>query len=190
MPMINMIAARRAESKRLERSAHLVGMAIVAVIVLAIGLYTALGIRCMVLLGDLATVRSSLAVLQPTVDRIHDLDAQRAKLEPKVILLSQAQQSTLHWRDIMLKLSDSLPEKTWLTSMNVARDNEGKAMGITLSGTSTRQALVGETMLRVGDTKGIENVKLRSTSASKVAEQPVVNFEVAASLAPLERKPK
>lgn len=191
MPMINMIAARRAERKRLEKNIRILVFSVLGVIVLGVALFTTLEIRNMQLQGDLNDVNVAESQIRPSLDEVERLKTAKSQLEPKVTLLGQAQSGTYYWKDFMLELTKSIPQKTWLTGVTVTKDDKGGNPVISLSGVSTRQALIGETMLLVGDHKDIKDVKLRSTSLGKTNKKTtVISFELAAEATGMENKPK
>jgi Tfp pilus assembly protein PilN len=165
-------------------------MAIVCILLFAGIAYGFLAIKIMTVSSDLKLVKADLNEIQPTVDRIHEMESAKAQLMPKVTLLTKARESTLYWRNLMLDLSASLPDKTWLTAMTVTRDENGGTSNIALSGMSTKQALVGETMLRIGDHKSLKDVKLKYTNLGKLGKESTVNFELGAGLSGMEKKPQ
>lgn len=187
MLLINLIAARRAERRRLEfiRGALVRGMGLVAVAtVLAIGFMT---VSLQITRNRIADVDQQTASLQDTVHEVERLQTGMASLQPKVATLLRAQNATNRWRSVLHEVGSSLPQSTWITSfVSRAAPNQG----FTVTGQTKSQSLVGRTMLNMNRQSNIEKVTLsytQSTVKSGSENGPkVINFELAGALHPLE----
>ena len=193
MPSINMIAARRAEKKRLEKLISTVFLVIVGELVVTlavVGFMTARVHATNLAIRDLDT---RLTQLQPTVDKIRRYESEIKRLEPRLDLLSESRERTLLWYTILQDLSRSMPEKTWLTSVATtsvqsAREGaEAPAPALNISGMSVSQRLVGEAMLRLNQFPEFKRVDLSYTQEGN-EECNTLEFQVIAKLPAQEPK--
>lgn len=187
MLLINLIAARRAERRRLEliRGALVRGMGVVAVAtVLGMGFMT---VSLQITRNRIADVNQQTAMLQDTVHQVERLQTDMATLQPKVATLLRAQNATNRWRSVLQEVGTSLAPSTWITSF-VSRT--APSQGFTITGQTKSQSLVGRTMLNMNRQSNIQNVTLsytQSTANSGTDKGPsVINFELAGALHPLE----
>jgi Tfp pilus assembly protein PilN len=182
MLLINLIAARRAERRKLEL--------IRAVMVRAmLGIAAATTLGAVVMTFQVQTVKSRIddvnqqtAALQDTVSRVELLQAQMGALQPRVATLLKAQNSTNRWRAVLEEISISLPEKTWITSFA----SQAGADGFTITGQSASQNEVGKAMMRLGTQAYIKDVNLQYTQSA--AKSGSVTFALSGGLHPLEEK--
>lgn len=176
MPSVNMIAARRAEKKRLEKFIYVTLMVIVGELALALAVMGFMTARVHADNSRIRQLDRDMARIQPTVDKIRKYEAQIKELSPKLDLLSNSRSQTMLWYSILQDLSRCMPEKTWLTSMstNVVNINSpassttkaSPTTTINLGGASVSQQLVGETMLRLNQCPEFDKVDLTYTQDS------------------------
>jgi Tfp pilus assembly protein PilN len=189
MPSINMIAARRSEKKRLEGNMRRLMVVILAEVFMGLlvgGFLTLKVYSTRARIDDLDVQR---ARLQPTVDKIGEFDKATAQLGPKLTLLADAKRQTLRWSNLMSKLSEILPNQTWLTKISTETplpgtqpvDQEG-ANSVNINGVSIDQNQVGEAMLRLNSYPDFDHVDLHFTQKSTVGTLRTVEFEIAAAL--------
>ena len=129
-----------------------------------------------------------LTRLKPALDRLAQVEQARLSLKPKLATLDKAQSDTMKWHEVLVSLRRTVPQRAWLTSLNVEGGRED-AQTVRLNGVTETQSLVGETMLRLNATKLYQSVDLHFTQSGKLGERDTVEFEVAAHLPPAE-KPK
>jgi Tfp pilus assembly protein PilN len=182
MPNVNLIAVRRAEKKRLERNARrlLLGLAAEAGVLVLLTSYV--GARQLALRGALAEANGQLLKLQPTLDRIGQIEKDTAVLRPKLDTLQFAKADTLRWRAMLQIVSQSVPGNAWLSRITSVQNEDNTT--ITIAGTAGSQTLVGETMTRLGSFPVFDKVELAFTQLSTTPRDPVqrVSFEIGASL--------
>jgi Tfp pilus assembly protein PilN len=90
---------------------------------------------------------------------------------------------TLRWRAVLQVISQSIPSNTWLSGLSTTGSGEDTTLN--LSGTSSSQSLVGETMTRIGSHPLFDRVDLRYTQAAPGAPGDAfahVNFDIGAHL--------
>ena len=193
MPSINMIAARRAEKKRLEKLVSTVFLVVIGEIVITLAVVGFMTARVHAASAAMRHLNTKLAQLQPTVDKIHRYETEIKTLEPRLNLLSESREQTLLWYTIMQDLGRSMPEKTWLTSISTTKVQSGNGDGDTatpalnLIGQSVSQRLVGETMLRLNQFPEFRQVDLNYTQEGN-EECHTLEFAVTARL--IAKEPK
>ena len=190
MPSVNMIAAHRAEKKRLEKLVYVVVVLIVSQLAVALVLF---GVTAARMYGASRTIEGldqKLAKIQPVMDKIQYYQSQIKDLEPRLNLLADSREQTLVWHTVLQNLSWSVPESTWLTSLttnqpreSASGDGQSKpAVTIRLSGVSVSQRLVGETMLRLNEFPEFERVDLNYTQRGADQRLKTLDFQIAALL--------
>lgn len=183
MANVNLISARRAERVRLTKIAK--ALTITAVITAGIGL-GAVAFQTVNIVstnGTIAAHDHELKKLNPILDQIKVDEDARAKLQPKLVTLTEAQGRTKRWFGIMEGMKRAVPEETWLTSLAVERAGAEGGLSIRLNGVTVNQSRVGETMYRLTEQReNFEKVDLRYTQTIKVEDRENVEFELAALL--------
>lgn len=181
MLLINLIAARRAERRKLE---FIRGVLVRCMFV--VGALTALGAVFMTF--SIQTTKSRIkdvdaqtAMLQTTVDRVGQLQAGMATIQPRVATLLTAQNATNRWRAVLQEVGASLPPKAWLTSFATQQTPPDTFI---VTGQTVSHNLVGQAMLSLNKKPYLKGVDLHYTQASPTSK--IINFEVAGSLEPVE----
>ena len=186
MPSINMIAARRAEKKRLEKLVSSVFLVIIGEIVITLAVVGFMTARVHAANVAIRGLDAKLTELRPTVDKISRYEKEIKALEPRLNLLTESRERTLLWYTVLKDLSRSMPEKTWLTSVSTNRTQsqtgEESDPAISLAGVSMSQRLVGETMLRLNQFPEFKRVDLNYTQEGN-GEWKTLEFQVVARLA-------
>lgn len=183
MPNINLIATRRAEKKRLERTTRnlFFGITVEVAALLLLGSY--IGAQRMALNGALSDADSKIVKLQPTINRIAQMDKDLNVLRPKLDTLETAREETQRWRAMLQIVSQSIPASAWLSGLS-STTGEGDAT-ITLTGAAASQTIVGDTMTRLGSFPIFDNVELRFTQLASGQDAALrFNFEIGAHLKP------
>jgi len=193
MPSINMIATRRAERKRLARQIRITAMVLLGELVAVLAILSFVTARIHAANRTIGRLDVELTKILPTVEKIKYYEQETKKLEPNVNLLADSRERTLLWCAVMQNLGRSVPEKTWLTSIDSVRSAptataasseqaEAPKVTVKLRGTSINQRLVGETMLRLNQFPEFERVDLNYTQNGRSQEPDTIDFEVAALL--------
>lgn len=196
MPSINMIASRRADKQRQEMNIRklLYGISVeVGCVILAL---TALSVREVTMRGHISDLASQIQNLQPKVNKIQALQDEMTAMQPKVDTLDGARADTLFWYSNLSAITNSLPDKTWLTSLGVTSatagapgsgtpgNGAGADPTVTLAGVTLNQSLVGEAMLRMNQTPGLDHVDLTSSQQQKTGATDTVAFQMTVHLKP------
>ena len=127
--------------------------------------------------------------------QIQSLQAQTVALQPKVDTLDGAKADTLFWYDNFYTITDSLPAKTWLTSLGTGAgtgasttptpgSNCGTDPTLNLSGIAMSEAMVGQSMLRMNQSPRLDHVDLSFVQTQKIGKADAVSFQMTVHLKP------
>ncbi len=194
MPSINMITLRRAEKRRREQNARKLLYAIAGEVGAVVLLASVLTARILVTQSHINDLSGQLLKLKPQVAQIQALQAQTAALQPKVDTLDGAKADTLFWYNNFYAVTASLPPKTWLTSLGTgtsaagAGAAPGAAAGtdptLSIAGVAMTQAAVGQSMLQMNNSPGLDHVDLSFVQAQKIGAVDAVSFQMTVHLKP------
>ncbi len=166
MPNVNLIAERREEKKKLERTTRQLFFGCVAAAALFTCTVVYTGGRQLALRGELADANAKMQKLQPALDRIKQVEAETAIMTPKVETLQTAKLDTLRWRSIFQVVSEAVPPSTWLSNLSTTTTTDDTVLQ--LSGMATTQAAVGETMTHLNAHPLFDKVDLKFTQAQPI----------------------
>lgn len=183
MANINLISGRRAESVRMTQVAKGLFVLMVGCGLLAMAIMAFMLGQQFVADGHIREEKDKLAKLKPIIEEIDAAKRDRNNLLPKLETLTQAQKRTKRWWDVMEGLKHAIPEETWLTKFSVDQPGDAPTLGI--SGVTTTQRRVGETMMLLSaQPEHFTRVDLRYTQQDPNSDNVV--FELAAQLVSLE----
>ena len=183
MPSINMIAPRRADKRRCERDMRRLVVVIIAELIFAVGLGGWGCTRLLTTSNRIADLNTEIAKLKPIVKQIEGYEKATHELEPKMNLLNQAKESTLRWYGALDRLTQSMPQSTYLTKVNTTTQADDESViNVTLNGLSVSQERIGETMMRLHAIPEFESVTLHYTQNTIAFGAPAVEFEIDAAL--------
>jgi Tfp pilus assembly protein PilN len=146
---INLIAGRRAQK---QRAITVMRCAIYSLIALFVGvalIYGWMTAATRLTAGEIAEIDARLTdpALTEAVDRIHFLDANIAKLEPRLRLLEKVHSSEEAWIQILRDIAGCTPRQVWITQLSSRRQDAKQT--ISLRGSAYRQRDIGEFMLQL-----------------------------------------
>ncbi len=184
MPSINMIAPRRAERRRLERDMRRLVAVILAELVCAVALGGWICTKLLTTHSRIADLDVQIARLQPVVKQIEQYQSATRTLAPKLDLLNEAKEYTMRWYNSLDRLTQSLPQSTYLTQIATKKSDQNEDMGTTvnLTGISISQAKIGETMLRLTAIPDFRSIDLHFTQPSSVDGCEAIEFEIGATM--------
>jgi Tfp pilus assembly protein PilN len=196
MPSINMIAARRAEKKKLEERVRIALIFAIGSVAIALAILSFMTARVYSTGKAIDNVDMQLAKVQPIVDTISEYENNISKLTPKLVLLQESRQQTLVWYNALEDISKSMAEKTWITSLTTTSKSipasgdtpASTAIVVNLHGNTISQSLVGETMLRLNQNVEFNKVDLDYTQKSSSAGVDLLEFAINIELKPLDNK--
>jgi Tfp pilus assembly protein PilN len=196
MPSINMIAARRAEKKRVEKMVYCTLLVILGELAITLGVVGFMTARVHAANVNIRELDTRMIKLKPTVERIKSYEGEIKGLKPRLDLLGQSRDQTLLWYGVMHDLASSMPEQTWLTGVSTSQvvessssssssSGSGKSSAtVNLSGMTVSQKLVGEAMLSLNQCPEFDRVDLTYTQENTVGEKKALQFQIAAKLKP------
>ena len=193
MPSINMIALRRDEKRHQEQNARKLLYSIAGEIGVVVVVASVLTARILVTQNHIGDLSNQLAKLKPQVAQIQSLQAQTAALQPKVDTLDGAKTDTLFWYNNFYAITDSLPARTWLTSLGTSAGGgtattPGTAAGtdptLNISGIAMSNAAVGQSMLRMNQSPRLDHVDLSFVQSQKIGAADAVSFQMTVHLKP------
>jgi Tfp pilus assembly protein PilN len=175
-----MIAPRRAEKHRMERDMRRLAILVLAELVFAVGLGGWVITKTLTTRNRIADLDTQIAKLQPIVKQIKTYDGATSKLKPKLKLLNEAKDLTMRWYNTLDRLTESLPQQTYLTrvgtgSSRVPGKQDSDKTEMLIAGVSANQALVGETMLRMQAIPDLTEINLHYTKDTSLPEY-VINL--------------
>lgn len=182
MANINLISARRAERVRLTKIAK--GLLAATVCAGAVGMVGMLvvGGQVMSAQAKVAAAEKELETLRPILAQMEADQRERSLLQPKLVTLTEAQQTTRRWFGMMDGFKRAVPEQTWLTNVSVEKSSESSKI-LKINGVTVNQSRVGETMYRLSQQPDFyTKVDLRYTQTMKTDLADNVEFELAAQL--------
>jgi Tfp pilus assembly protein PilN len=185
MPNINLISARREEKKKIETLTRQLFMWLVASGVVLMFVILVISGRQLAAHQALHQAEREWANVKPKLDEIDQLRKQSDALSPKVETLQEAKVETSRWRAVMQAVSAAMPSDAWLSGMATAGSDED--MTLNLTGVTSSQSMVGETMSRIGQQPVFDAVELRVTQVlpqSPTETVPRVTFDIGAHLKP------
>jgi Tfp pilus assembly protein PilN len=195
-----MIAARRAERLRLEKQIRRTFLVVLGEVALLLGLVSVMTARIIGAGVAINRLDSEMAKIKPINEKIAMYQASIKEMTPKLDLLANSKESTLLWMNIMRDFSHSMPNDTWLTSIQTTEtaqtvQGDPKSVAtpatpvklVTLVGTSSSQSLVGETMLRLSGRPEFQRVDLNFTTKNASRDVDAVDFSLAAMIKPGQR---
>lgn len=181
MPSINMIAPRRADKRRLERAMRKLAMVVVIQLVFAVALGGWVFMKALTTRVAISELNAQLQYLAPKIKAVQALDKRTAELKPKVELLNQAEERTMRWYETLDKLTQSVPQSTWLTRVATV-SNPGTDPVFTINGLTCEQARVGETMMRLHSNPNFKSVDLHYTQKAALNMVQALEFEIGATM--------
>lgn len=185
MPNVNLIAERREEKKKLERTTRQLFFGFAGAVGLFASLVLYTGGKQLALHGELSDAKARMQKIQPALDRISQIEKETSEMTPKVETLQNAKISTLRWRAIFQVVSESVPPSTWLSNLSATGNSTGDDSALHLSGMTNTQAAVGDTMTHLNAHPLFDKVDLKftqSTPPSATDAIPRVSFEIEAHL--------
>jgi len=182
MLLINLIAARRAERRKMELIRAILLRSMVGVGGAAAFTAAFMTFNIQVVKSRIEDVNQQTAMLQDTVTRVEALQARMSALQPRVATLLRAQNATNRWRAVLQEISVSLPEKTWITSF---ASQAGEGDSFTITGQSISQKEVGKAMMSLGTQPYIKEVSLQYTQTAG-GDAKGVTFALTGALQPTE----
>lgn len=204
MPSVNMIAARRAEKHRLELNTRKLVYGVVGELGLILVVVSFMVAHLVMTQTHVGVLEAQIKNLQPKVDNIKQLESDTASLKPKVDVVDSSRTDTLFWYAALQSLTQSLPPKTWVTSVSTngapviaasssspatpgaapSASSAGGSASLTVSGMSASQDEVGQAMLKMNSFPNFNQAVLSNVQKSDVGKTPAVSWQLTVQLNP------
>lgn len=191
MPLINLIQEQRLAQKRNEGQARSFFLVFVGSAVAAVGGFGFFWLQAEGLSREKAQLENQLQKNAPLVKQIEEYKAEYAILSPRLKTLEDAQLVSGRWGRIMTHIARQTPKPTWLTALRVVGNEPTKPINLSLVGISPGQEPISEFILRLQNSKDLENVSLKFSQEKMLNMTKAVEFEVTADIVgTAEAKPK
>jgi Tfp pilus assembly protein PilN len=191
MPVINLIQEQRLARKRNESKTRTFTFAFLgaaAASVLGFGFFF---VQSAMLHAEKSRLEAQLERNAPLVKQIQEYQRLYGEIAPRLKTLEDAQMVSGRWGRIMTHISRQTPKPTWLTAMRVQANDPTKPISLSLVGVAPAQEPISEFILRMQNSKDLENVNLKFTQEKMVNTLKAVEFEVTADIVgTAEAKPK
>jgi Tfp pilus assembly protein PilN len=191
MPFINLIQEQRLARKKNEskvRSLQLVFIGSAVASVLGFGYFF---VQTQALAFEKRRMEAQIEKNAPLVRQIAEYQNQYAELAPRLKTLEDAQVVSGRWGRIMTHISRQTPTPTWLTALRVSANDATKPINVSMVGVSSGQEPISEFILRMQNSKDLENVNLKFSQEKVMNFTKAVEFEVTADIVgTVETKPK
>lgn len=158
----------------------MVPVAIVGGLILVIGI-TAVLERAKVssLNRDVVDLREEVRSIQPQVDRVRRLTAQREDLERRLDIIRSLDQGRFLSVRMLDNISREVPRYCWLTSVQ-----QMGLGGVTISGITFSNLIVADFMMRLERSEMFANIDLTQTNKGQIDSREVMEFSITAQLTP------
>jgi Tfp pilus assembly protein PilN len=191
MPLINLIQEQRLARKRNEARARSFFLVFVGSAVASVGGFGFFWLQSEGLNREKAQLEAQLQKNAPLVKQIEDYQNQYSQLSPRLKTLEDAQLVSGRWGRIMTHIAHQTPGPTWLTAMRVQANDAAKPINLSLVGIAPGQEPISEFILRLQNSKDLENVNLKFSQEKVINLVKAVEFEVTADIVgTAEAKPK
>ncbi len=180
LPKEERVTARRIS---LPKAASLVPLAALVAVVGAVGATAALEhAKVGTLRQDVADLREEVRAIQPQVDRVKKLTAQREELERRLDVIRQLDEGRFLSVRVMDDMSRQMPSYLWLT--NMTQQGTGKVI---MTGVTFSNLIVADYMKRLDRSPMFAHVDLGEAKRGEIDGRDVVEFSVSADLTPGEQ---
>ena len=191
MPLINLIQEQRLARRRNEAKARSFFFMFVGSSVAAVGGFGYFWLQADGLSQEKTKLESQIAKNAPLVKQIEEYQKSYGELSPRLKTLEDAQLVSNRWGRIMTHIAHQTPKPTWLTAMRVTSNEPSKPISLSLQGVSPAQEPISEFILRLQNSKDLENVTLKYSQEKMMQTTKAVEFEVTADIVDTaEAKPK
>jgi Tfp pilus assembly protein PilN len=191
MPYINLIQEQRLARKRNESKTRTFTFVFLGAAVAAVLGFGFFYLQSALLHAEKTRLEAQLARNAPLIAQIAEYQEQYAEIAPRLKTLEDAQTVSARWGRIMTHVSLQTPKPAWLTAIRVQANDPAKPIGLSFVGVAPAQEPISEFILRMQNSKDLENVNLKFTQEKLINTFKAVEFEVTADIVgTTEAKPK
>lgn len=182
MPYINLIQEQRARAQADESRARFGFIAFVAVTSISVFGYGILMLQSDSLSSKQTQLEAELQRLEPTVKQIEANKRVELDLQPRLGTLEEAAKLTGKWITVLDDITVQTPPDTWVTMLRSVGNDPNIPIGITISGMSDRQELIGEFTSRMQNDPALDNVAFHFSNEKPIGPGKALEFEIGADL--------
>jgi Tfp pilus assembly protein PilN len=191
MPLINLIQEQRLSRKRNEARARSFFLVFVGSAVASVGGFGFFWLQTEAAAREKTQLEAQIQKNAPLVKQIDEYQKQYGELSPRLKTLEDAQLVSGRWGRILTHIATQTPTPTWLTAMRVMASDSSKPINLSLIGVAPNQEPISEFILRMQNSKDLENVNLKFSQEKMLNLVKAVEFEVTADIVgTAEAKPK
>lgn len=191
MPLINLIQEQRLARRRNEGKARTFFFVFVGSAVASLGGFGYFFLQSEGLAREKTQLEAQIAKSAPLVKQIEEYQTQYGQLAPRLKTLEDAQLVSNRWGRILTHIATQTPSPTWLTALRVQGSDAAKPINLSVQGVSPNQEPISEFILRLQNSKDLENVGLKYSQEKMMQRTKAVEFEVTADIVgTAEAKPK
>jgi type IV pilus assembly protein PilN len=163
-------AARRKESARFQLT--MFALTFICVFIVIVVFTVSANKRKQSVVAQLTIVQERINELDKKVGEIENYKKQSAKLDQKLAVINDLQKGRLRAAHILEELSDQIPEKIWIESL----DKSGK--GIKISGVALDNETIANFMNILGRSKYFTGVELEVTERVNRSGMRLMKFNL------------
>ncbi len=184
MIRINLLPKEERVSTRRVTLPKLGTMAPIAVLVAVVAIVGATAAleqaKVSALKSDVSELRDEVRAIQPQVDRVKRLTAQREELERRLDVIRQLDEGRFLSVRVMDDASRQVPRYLWLTAMTQGGSR------VSVTGVTFSNLIVADFMMRMERSPLFADVDLNTTYRGEIDDRDVVEFSVSARITPEE----
>ena len=191
MPLINLIQEQRLARRRNEAKARSFFFVFIGSAVASLAGFGYFWLEGESLGREKSQLEQQIQKNAPLVKQIDEYQSQYGILSPRLKTLEDAQLVSGRWARILTHVATQTPSPTWLTAMRVSASDSSKPISLSVQGVSPGQEPISEFILRLQNSKDLENVGLKYSQEKMMQMTKAVEFEVTADIVgTAEAKPK
>ena len=161
----------------------MVPVAVLAAVIAVVGITAVLErAKLHALRGDVEEIREEVRAIQPQVDRVKRLTAQREELERRLDIIRDLDEGRFLSVRVMDNMSREVPQYLWLNGVT----QQGQA-SVSITGVTFSNLIVADFMMRLERSPMFSGVDLVTTERGTIGEREVMEFSVTANLTPHEK---
>jgi type IV pilus assembly protein PilN len=187
MIKINLLPVRAEKKKETAKQQIAIAIiSVVAVLCIAIAAYVVLLTKISAAKGDITRAESELQVLKAKIGEIDNIKKLQDEVKKKLDVLNQLRKGKAGPAKRLAKLSDTLPEKVWLTRYVEAGPR------VSIAGIALNEDLIAEYMRNLLASNEFYNVELITSEQTEFGTEKIKlkRFELSCTLVPQIAEPK
>ena len=173
MIKINLLPVRAAKRKETARQqAVVLAGSLIVVVLIGLSVYSYLMVKISSTKDEISRSEQEIAELKAKIGKINDLERLKAEVSKKLNVLSQLRKARTGPVQRLLTLSQSTPDKLWLT------DYDEKDASITLTGLAFTEELIASFMRSLEASPDFSTVELVVSEQVELAGLKLKKFEL------------